>query len=57
MEQEADIIRKIRIMANVYNAYSSMKMTNTDQQKWSETNPQMWSIIAGVERMRAEIYG
>ena len=54
-EQEAGIIDKMRRLGNVYNSYYSMINTSLNQQKWSETNPQMWGIVGRTERLKVEL--
>lgn len=54
-EQEAGIIEKMRRLSNVYNSYHSMLSTSMNQQKWSETYPEMWGIVGRTERLKAEL--
>ena len=53
--QRAGLMRKLRMLTNVYNSFHSMLNTSLNQQKWSESNPQLWSIVASVERMRVDM--
>ena len=52
--QKAGLLRKLRILANVYNSFTGMLNTKLDQGAWSRANPQMWAIVAHVQRMRVE---
>ena len=53
--QEAGLLHKLRQLANVFNSYDSMLNTTLNQQKWSETYPQMWAIVASVERLKVRM--
>ena len=53
--QEAGLVSKLRKLANVYTSFDSMMGTKMNQQKWTETYPKMWGIVASVERLRAEM--
>ena len=51
-DQDAGYIEKLRILENVYRAFSSYSNTKTDQKTWTETYPGYWTIVAKVQRLR-----
>jgi hypothetical protein len=55
LEQEAEVVWKMRVLVNIFNSYKSMLNTTLDQQKWSESNKAMWSIVGGIERLKVKL--
>ena len=52
--QKAGYPEKLKILENVYNAFSSYSNTQLDMKKWTDTYPDYWSIVGRIERMRKD---
>jgi phosphosulfolactate synthase (CoM biosynthesis protein A) len=59
MEQPAGLLRKMRQVNNVYDAFKIYKREGTkpgESAKWKREHEEVWDIVNEVERLRAK-YG
>lgn len=59
MEQPAGLLRKMRQVNNVYDAFKIYKREGTkpgESAKWKREHEEVWDIVDQVERLRAK-YG
>jgi phosphosulfolactate synthase (CoM biosynthesis protein A) len=59
MEQPAGLLRKMRQVNNVYDAFKIYKREGTkpgESAKWKREHEDVWDIVNEVERLRAK-YG